>query len=138
MSFLMWTICKEFLINVKIPQVSILNPTLFLPPFMIKDFPSHATCVILSSTFMIIPPTLSIAKLLICGIRLSWLLNLKLTSNTLQIWVLTLSWRGPLSYRNQSIDLQSKSVDWFLYYNGLRHERVKWIELNWMLYLPLA
>ena len=27
--------------------------------------------------------------------------------------------------RNQSIDLQSKSVDWFLYYNGLRHERVK-------------
>ena len=26
---------------------------------------------------------------------------------------LTLSWRGPLSYRNQSIDLQSKSVDWF-------------------------
>ena len=26
---------------------------------------------------------------------------------------LTLSWRGPLSYRNQSIDLQSKSMDWF-------------------------
>ena len=38
---------------------------------------------------------------------------------------LTLSWRGPLSYRNQSIDLQSKSMDWFLYYNGLCHERVK-------------
>ena len=38
---------------------------------------------------------------------------------------LTLSWRRPLSYRNQSIDLQSKSVDWFLYDNGLRHERVK-------------
>ena len=31
----------------------------------------------------------------------------------------------PLSYRNQSIDLQSKSVDWFLYNNDLRHERVK-------------
>ena len=28
-------------------------------------------------------------------------------------------------YRNQSIDLQSKSMDWFLYDNGLRHERVK-------------
>ena len=27
--------------------------------------------------------------------------------------------------RNQSIDLQSKSMDWFLYNNGLRHERVK-------------
>ena len=37
---------------------------------------------------------------------------------------LTLSWRGPLSYRNQSIDLQSKSMDWFLYDNDLRHERV--------------
>ena len=30
-----------------------------------------------------------------------------------------------LLYGNQSIDLQSKSVDWFLYDNGLRHERVK-------------
>ena len=30
-----------------------------------------------------------------------------------------------LSYRNQFIDLQSKSVDWFLYDNCLRHERVK-------------
>ena len=33
--------------------------------------------------------------------------------------ILTLSWRRPLSYRNQS-----KSMDWFLYDNGLRHERV--------------
>ena len=38
---------------------------------------------------------------------------------------LTLSWQRPLSYRNQSIDLQSKSMDWFLYDNGLHHERVK-------------
>ena len=38
---------------------------------------------------------------------------------------LTLSWRSPLSYRNQSIDLYCKSMDWFLYDNGLRHERVK-------------
>ena len=37
---------------------------------------------------------------------------------------LTLSWRRPSSYRNQSIDLRSKSMDWFLYDNGLRHERV--------------
>ena len=40
--------------------------------------------------------------------------------------VLTFSWRIPLSCRNQSIDLQSKSMDWFLHDNGLRHERVKW------------
>ena len=31
----------------------------------------------------------------------------------------------PLSYRNQSIDLRNKSIDWFLYDNGLRLERVK-------------
>ena len=30
-----------------------------------------------------------------------------------------------LSYRNQFIDLLCKSVDWFLYDRGLRHERVK-------------
>ena len=29
-------------------------------------------------------------------------------------------------YRNQSIGLLSKSVDWFLYDRDLRHERVKW------------
>ena len=34
---------------------------------------------------------------------------------------LTLSWRMSLSYRN----LQSKSMDWFLYDSNLRHERVK-------------
>ena len=37
---------------------------------------------------------------------------------------LTLSWRRLLSYRNQSTDLRSKSMDWFLYDNGLRHERI--------------
>ena len=45
-------------------------------------------------------------------------------------WVnsLTLSCRRPLSYRNQSIDLQSKSMKWFLYENGLRHERVNLLD----------
>ena len=38
---------------------------------------------------------------------------------------LTLSWRRSLSYRNQSIDLRSKSMDWFLYNRDLRHESVK-------------
>ena len=42
-----------------------------------------------------------------------------------QFKVLTLSWRRLLSYRNQSIDFQSKSLDWFLYDNGLHHEIVK-------------
>ena len=38
--------------------------------------------------------------------------------------LLTLSWRRPLSYRNQSIDFLCKLMDWFLCDNGLRHERV--------------
>ena len=37
---------------------------------------------------------------------------------------LALSRRRPLLYRNQGIDLQSKSMDWFLYDTGLRLERV--------------
>ena len=38
---------------------------------------------------------------------------------------LTLSWRRLLWYRKQSIDLLCKSMDWFLYDHGLRHDRVK-------------
>ena len=38
--------------------------------------------------------------------------------------LLTMTWRRPLSYRNQSNDLRAKSMDWFLYDNGLRHKRV--------------
>ena len=37
---------------------------------------------------------------------------------------LTLSWRSSLSYRNKSINLHSKSIDWFPYDRDLRHERV--------------
>ena len=38
--------------------------------------------------------------------------------------LLILSWRKPLLHRNQFIDLLCKSMDWFLYDNGPRHERV--------------
>ena len=44
---------------------------------------------------------------------------------------LTLSWRRPISYRNQSIDLRSKSMDWFLYDISLRHEKVKFVLQSW-------
>ena len=40
---------------------------------------------------------------------------------------LTLSWWISLSYRNQSIDLQSKSIDSFLHDTDLRHQRVNQI-----------
>ena len=47
---------------------------------------------------------------------------------------LTLSWRRSLSYRNTSIDLPFRLVDWFLYDRDFRHERVKfgsfWIYLK--------
>ena len=39
--------------------------------------------------------------------------------------ILTVSWQRPLSYRNQSIDLHSKSMDWIPYDKDLRYERVK-------------
>ena len=45
-------------------------------------------------------------------------------ANYQQNHCLTLSRRRPLSYRNQSSDLLCKSMDWFLYDNGLRLERV--------------
>ena len=44
---------------------------------------------------------------------------------SLYLMWLTLLWRRPSSYRNQSVDLLCKSMNWFLYDNGPRHERVK-------------
>ena len=44
--------------------------------------------------------------------------------SNLMLCFLNLSWRRPLSYRNESIDLRSKLMDWFLYDKGLHHERV--------------
>ena len=38
---------------------------------------------------------------------------------------LTLLWRRFLSHKNQSIDLQNKSMDWCLYDTDFRYERVK-------------
>ena len=37
----------------------------------------------------------------------------------------TLSWRGPQTYKNYSIGLHSKSMDWFLYGRDLLQERFK-------------
>ena len=45
---------------------------------------------------------------------------------------LTLSCGRPVSYRNQSIDLHSKSMDWFLYDKDLRHERVNIADANFI------
>ena len=42
-----------------------------------------------------------------------WKMLIKLVSQIQNL----ISWRRPLSYRNQSIDLLCKSMDWFLYDN---------------------
>ena len=63
-----------------------------------------------------------------CHRETTWLSpedNLSFNQISTERRALTLSWRKPLSYRNQSSDLLCKSMDWFLYDNGLRHERVK-------------
>ena len=38
----------------------------------------------------------------------------------------------PLSYRNQSIDLQRKSMNWFLYDNGPLMKELKEVMINWV------
>ena len=75
-----------------------------------------------------------IAQSITCNCMLVVFSN-KIISSTspilMSFW--TLSRRRPLSYRNQSIDLLCKSMDWldwFLYDNGLRHERVNYIIYN--------
>ena len=50
---------------------------------------------------------------------------------------LTFSWRRALSHRKQSIDLPSKSIDWFLYDRDLRHERVKPLHFTAIILYPL-
>ena len=50
--------------------------------------------------------------------RLAWI-----TLSRCLTW-LTLSWWRQLSYRNQSIDLLRKSMDWFLYDSDLHYERI--------------
>ena len=55
--------------------------------------------------------------------------NLSRTLSNIYSWTFfqkyfTLLWRRSLSYKNQSIDLQSESMDWLLYDRDNRHERV--------------
>ena len=51
-----------------------------------------------------------------------WQLRIVYEKHFLEL--LTLSWLRSLSYRNQSIDLHSKSMDGFLCDRDLRHERI--------------
>ena len=74
---------------------SILLSTLKLSPKPQKTSEVHSTCLQIQKYYLSIEATL------------------------------TFSIQRPLSYRNQSIDLGSKSMGWFLYDNGLGLGRVK-------------
>ena len=50
-----------------------------------------------------------------------WVYFIDHNINTRNHISVTLSWRRSLLYRNQSIDLQSKLMDWFLHDTDLRH-----------------
>ena len=50
---------------------------------------------------------------------------------------LSLPWRRSLSYRNQSIDLLCKPMDWFQYDRDLRHERINSFAANVSISYPL-
>ena len=66
--------------------------------------------------------TLSLSSALSCLTFNSYFLKSLVIFNN---WIIiTLSWRRSPSYRNQSIDWQRKSMDWFLYDRDLDHERV--------------
>ena len=62
-----------------------------------------------------------------CEFLFSFYDYVRFSSTTLNN-ILTLSRRRPLWYRNQYIGLLRKSMDWFLYDNGLRLERVKFFK----------
>ena len=49
--------------------------------------------------------------------------------------ILTHWWRMFLSYRNRSIDLQRKSMNWFLYDRDLRHKSKDSTKLLWLIVL---
>ena len=66
----------------------------------------------------------NVFKILNLCSQLNLLSSLKPRNKNRISWRLTISCRKPSPYRNQSADLLCKSMNWFLYGNGLRHERV--------------
>ena len=76
------------------------------------------------------PPELSFNK--VTGLRPSLcnLIFIIFSFIFIVIYHSTLSWRRPLPYRNQSTDLLCKSMDWFLYDNGLSHEIINLIKAD--------
>ena len=67
-------------------------------------------------------------------LKCCWSISISLTGKRERVAKMlsfNFSWRRSLSYINQSIDLLCKLMDWFLYDNGIRHERVKVNELRY-------
>ena len=58
-----------------------------------------------------------------------------ITAKVFYYQILKLSWRRSLSYRNQSTDFQSTSMDWFLYDRDLCYERINKFKCSVEMYI---
>ena len=67
------------------------------------------------------------------------LVNVVQCSVNFQLWYyfLTLSWRRLLTYRNQSMDLLCKSMDWFLYDRTSILKELRFFGILWIAYTNL-
>ena len=94
-------------------------PYIFLPKIFPKSISKNSRpgLFVIRSACKTSPKRLEFIKITSCGT------HVQLSSSSFNY--LTPLWRKPLPYRNQSIDLLCKSMDWFLYGKGLCHERDK-------------
>ena len=93
---------------------------LFIPKFDMEISSVASLFQFWSSVFKCVNHTVIMVEIFCCKFFLS-------SSVSCQYYLLTLLWQRSLSFTNQSIDFFYKSMDWFLYDNDLRHERVKQI-----------
>ena len=132
-SYLM-TLCVIFPIHVNFPITSrrVLKATIhrkkwIVLPYLRKLFFFKKTLLMLLYIMLyLINFSILSRSLPIFHVSLSYHLSVifGISRSLHAVLSLTLSWRRPLSNINQSSDLVSKIMDWFLYDNGLRHERV--------------
>ena len=96
---------SQYPVNARVPQGSILHPTLFL--LYINDLPDDFICNIAIYADDNTLYSISVIRYLICGNNLNWLLNLNLIYETL--------WSGVRSGLLISMLEKLSSFDWSTY-----------------------